>query len=1581
MKKGLTVVLALVVLLAVLTACTGTSTYSVTVKNGYGLYEVVEVKAGDTYTLPEITRDGYSFLGWKQDGATELLQAGDKVTVNGAITFVAQWEKIINRFEVTFKDGDDILSRKTVDGGSTLVLPECSAVKENDTFAGWLYDGKIYAEGESVEIDADATFVAQWKPISVTIEFKDGKNILDSETADKGTQILFPECSAQYAGKDFAGWLYDGKVYEAGESVTVTAATEAVAQWTDIEYTVTFTDGDVTIKTETLYYGDMPTPPAMEDKIVDERTVARFTGWSSEISAVTENVEYSAVYVNEARLYTLTFDGGEFVEFLSSSDEVVTSVTREYDETYTVKIRKFAGVNVNAIKVLLNGEEVAAADGVYEIPFAADAAVTVDGAYFVEYDIGFSSSNVQFRTEMPEANTYGSILKLYAVGNEWYSDSAPVVTYAGENILPVGTESVEGKDYHVYEITLKQNGTVSVAGIEDVVPVTFVYLNESVTVDWKISYGPIGISSDILDLSSWSSYLLEGTDQLYRVVGEYDSNWNTFFSITADKLDSYIMSEDEARAYAKDRINNYLYPVKGEDNTYYAVYYFYGTDTSGKLQTYIGFTAPVGAYDFAYFIEGESSDWVSYVFSYSQSPANKGNYYEPFVYNSINDSYGRIKFYEGDVVYIKFSMPDDKAMPVLTNTATDEQLVAGTYTVNGAEVTGCYKFVAAEHSDDYECGVGNTYTWSYVPVKFNDDEYNVYNMYGNPPNGSVTVEEGATWEFRFFVNLKKTDILARLTKQSDGTYVGKDGVEPFTFLGDYIPEYSYHIPAIGEYDSFVSIYITITDIRGDVLVDLNVERKSADFAFKIDENYTVYIDGVPVEGEAGEIVIAKVTYDSELKFVSNSSSFFIEEDAKITYYYLKNGVSTAYKSADLKVVDGYCVFVNGAYTFNTPVDTSKPFEIHGVALASAAAVNNTDKCASSDGNNGITFPDGKPYYVTPEGTIAFTVRLPFGNHPVLYIEYADLMSDGYYTYDFTGSSEDGDYTVFTFEVTGITSALTWFIKLEPNVYEVTVHYGEETEVVELKHGEILADSEVLRKSYVGTLDGKYGEFTVTGWSTTEGGNANILLVSGPQEIWAVTEFNEYRVAFGDEMYLSLADALKALPSDASGNLDILWTAEPEVLKAGDYVIPAGVTLRLPYADGQYDRKLAVLEDSPSMYYASAEDGTVILILNEGATLRVRGAVSVGGIVGYPETNKPYQGQTSAAHAVLRADGEMIVEQGGLIDVNGYIVGGGTVTLQSGAVSRLPFIVKDYRGGTNSSNVYYEGVTPFNIYEMPNIQTEYIIHYGASEKAYAMLFAMGGFNVATVEAIGESGIIRLNEGGYVVKKTTEIDNPRYLEETASYEPKKEFRTTIDVYGGGTDGAMSLDLGITSISTEGMFLAIPYTYGSVTLHDGDYTIYNKYKIMPGAELNVASDATLTLAATTLDGKAYMGTITVYEETFAENIEGIGNLANNKQLCYPVKPNNEIEGGKFVLSGTLNLRGSFGGEIIGGATGAKINVYTANANLTVYTREAVHFSGQEFKVTYEQTSKAVVNTASGLTELSLGELRIFGSDDLWS
>ena len=605
------------------------------------------------------------------------------------------------------------------------------------------------------------------------------------------------------------------------------------------------------------------------------------------------------------------------------------------------------------------------------------------------------------------------------------------------------------------------------------------------------------------------------------------------------------------------------------------------------------------------------------------------------------------------------------------------------------------------------------------------------------------------------------------------------------------------------------------------------------------------------------------------------------------------------------------------------------------------------------------------------------MKLPFGNYPVLFVEYANRLSDGYYTYQAVSSSQDGDYSLFTFEVTNIDSDVNWFLELRPNVYEVTVHYGDKTDTVTLTHGQILADCDALLSSFEGSFEGQNGLFKVVGWSSEEGGNANVILVAGPDDLWAVTEFVPYTVSFEGQGFTSLSEALKALDQNASGTLDVLWGSAQE-LKAGEYTIPEGVTLRIPYEENGYGRKLAETTDAPSIFYADNSKGTVMLKVAEGATLTVHGTIEVGGIVGYKQSARPYQGQTSSDYSILQLDGKLNVVSGGVLDVNGYVVGNGTVTLLDGAKSKLPFIVKDYRGGTNSSNVYYENIAPFNVYEMPNIQTNYVIHYGASEMAYAMLVALDNYQEIMVEAIGANGIIRLNQGGYVVKKTTQIDNPRYSETTKAYEPKKEFRTTLDVYGGGRDGAMALNLGITSITTEGVLLAIPYTYSSVTLHDGDYTLYNMYKIMPGATLKVTEDAKLVLAAETLDGKAYQGTIITYDESFAETYSGSGPLTSSKQLLYPVQPNGVAEGGKLVVNGTLEIRGRLGADVACEVKGAKILVYAPNSNLKVTSREAVHFDKGVFTVTYEQTSSATVN---GSTNLQYGNLYTSGEGGVWA
>ena len=64
--------------------------YTITVVYGNGMYpSEYTVPAGTEYTLPTPTNSGYIFLGWRSGYAT--YKAGDVVTVNSDMTFVAVW--------------------------------------------------------------------------------------------------------------------------------------------------------------------------------------------------------------------------------------------------------------------------------------------------------------------------------------------------------------------------------------------------------------------------------------------------------------------------------------------------------------------------------------------------------------------------------------------------------------------------------------------------------------------------------------------------------------------------------------------------------------------------------------------------------------------------------------------------------------------------------------------------------------------------------------------------------------------------------------------------------------------------------------------------------------------------------------------------------------------------------------------------------------------------------------------------------------------------------------------------------------------------------------------------------------------------------------------------------------------------------------------------------------------------------------------------------------------------------------------------------------------------------------------------
>ncbi len=97
------------------------------------------------------------------------------------------------------------------------------------TIIGWLssYDGVTYFPSSAIKVpEADVNFEAVWGPAeyNVNISANNGK-LTDKLTlkAKYAEDFVLPECEFEYAGKTFAGWKYNGSIYQPGESFTVPA--------------------------------------------------------------------------------------------------------------------------------------------------------------------------------------------------------------------------------------------------------------------------------------------------------------------------------------------------------------------------------------------------------------------------------------------------------------------------------------------------------------------------------------------------------------------------------------------------------------------------------------------------------------------------------------------------------------------------------------------------------------------------------------------------------------------------------------------------------------------------------------------------------------------------------------------------------------------------------------------------------------------------------------------------------------------------------------------------------------------------------------------------------------------------------------------------------------------------------------------------------------------------------------------------------------------------------------------------------------------------------------------------------------
>ena len=374
----------------------------------------------------------------------------------------------------------------------------------------------------------------------------------------------------------------------------------------------------------------------------------------------------------------------------------------------------------------------------------------------------------------------------------------------------------------------------------------------------------------------------------------------------------------------------------------------------------------------------------------------------------------------------------------------------------------------------------------------------------------------------------------------------------------------------------------------------------------------------------------------------------------------------------------------------------------------------------------------------------------------------------------------------------------------------------------------------------------------------------------------------------------------------------------------DLTIPAGVALVVPFSASD--------ETGYQMGTTACTRPTIAtrnafrkLTVEAGKTLTVNGTLIVGGVQHAKDQNA--QGQTSGDYAEIVCNGTVQVANSGALTVYGKITGSGTTRVANGATVKIPYLVTDYAGGTNTDALYGAKSFPFGQYATINVQNTMVVEGGASVVGMTSLFFWGSIHQQNIDLIGTaSGLIYLPVGSTL---TATYDAGKAVKTKVGNIDLQDFgKTTLTISGGATGGKFDLS----GYGSTGMYLNIPYTYDLV-LKNGSYQMANLYRIMPGAAVTVAENATLNVS-----GGLQVADGWQQADKSGKSYPSSGVLATNSFS----------QSGSLLVNGTLNINGIFGGvaQTTGGGvitTGAdaKLNESFTSGSTDGYTDNLVSYS----------------------------------------
>lgn len=451
---------------------------------------------------------------------------------------------------------------------------------------------------------------------------------------------------------------------------------------------------------------------------------------------------------------------------------------------------------------------------------------------------------------------------------------------------------------------------------------------------------------------------------------------------------------------------------------------------------------------------------------------------------------------------------------------------------------------------------------------------------------------------------------------------------------------------------------------------------------------------------------------------------------------------------------------------------------------------------------------------------------------------------------------------------------------------------------------------------------------------------------------------------GSTKYKSLEEALQVVTSGQT----IYMIANYTMAMPGDYVLPSGATLLIPYKDGT-GRGASTAIGATAVTTDAAVTPSLFrkLTFANGVNLICNGIIETSA---QQKANGQYDawvGMPSGAYGQieLQEGSHIELENGAKLYCWGYITGKGTINCKKGSTSLEGFQLGDWCGGTNyglrglGSNS--NGVFPITHYAYQSIECPITYRPGSRAMGSTHVVVSGStYGTDNIALVGTSGSMFVMD-----------DN----DASADTWVLKDYDETTDqcvwtINSGASIGNLNINISGYNINSGNFYMPIT-TNMSVIINYGNMGIAQNTVFLPGSKLVINKEGTAVvngIKVVAYDASDWTGT-TIYRTNYSPSW-GTANPGSTT-----------AKDAEWFVHGKVSISGN--GGVYTTASGANIHSTNADAGQVIYNSTAQgnitnHYYLQQGGTTM---TKITVNPAKLYNEdATYSETSGTSSGDIW-